>query len=58
MADDTQPCGYTVRLSAKWASLGVVCPKHGAMEIIILDSAELDAPTAEIQGAPQLKAIS
>lgn len=29
-----EPCGYTVRLSKKWAlELGAVCPAHGAMEV-------------------------
>lgn len=28
------PCGYTVRLSKKWAvELGACCPVHGAMEV-------------------------
>jgi hypothetical protein len=31
--DEFQPCGYTVRLSAKWAVLGAVCPKHGVMDV-------------------------
>jgi hypothetical protein len=35
MVDEFQPCGYTVRLSAKWAVLGAVCPKHGAMDVEI-----------------------
>ena len=35
MADEFQPCGYTVRLSAKWAVLGAMCPKHGAMNVEI-----------------------
>jgi hypothetical protein len=31
---DGQPCGYTVRLSKKWAlQLGACCPVHGAMEV-------------------------
>jgi hypothetical protein len=31
---DGEPCGYTVRLSKKWAQkLGAVCPVHGAMEV-------------------------
>lgn len=31
---DGKPCGYTVRLSKKWAQqLGAVCPAHGAMEV-------------------------
>jgi hypothetical protein len=31
---DGQPCGYTVRLSKKWAlELGACCPVHGAMEV-------------------------
>ena len=29
-----EPCGYTVRLSKKWAlELGAVCPAHGSMEV-------------------------
>lgn len=29
-----QECGYTIRLSSKWArELGAQCPKHGGMEI-------------------------
>jgi hypothetical protein len=29
-----EPCGYTVRLSGKWArKLGACCPVHGAMEV-------------------------
>jgi hypothetical protein len=32
--EDGQPCGYTVRLSKKWAlELGACCPVHGAMEV-------------------------
>ncbi|QPB08643.1 putative SprT-like protease [Burkholderia phage Mica] len=31
---DGEPCGYTVRLSKKWAQkLGACCPAHGAMEV-------------------------
>lgn len=31
---DGEPCGYTVRLSGKWArKLGACCPVHGAMEV-------------------------
>jgi hypothetical protein len=31
---DGEPCGYTVRLSKKWAlKLGACCPAHGAMEV-------------------------
>lgn len=31
---DGQPCGYTVRLTKKWAaSMGAVCPAHGPMDI-------------------------
>lgn len=34
-------CGYTVRLSKKWAlQLGACCPVHGPMEIEGLDAAE------------------
>jgi len=33
---DGKPCGYTVRLSKKWAqTLGACCPLHGPMEIDI-----------------------
>jgi hypothetical protein len=32
--DDGEACGYTVRLSKKWAvELGACCPVHGAMEV-------------------------
>lgn len=31
---DGQPCGYTVRLTKKWAlKYGACCPVHGAMEV-------------------------
>lgn len=41
---DGKACGYTVRLSRKWAlELGAACPAHGSMEIEGLD----DAPEAE-----------
>lgn len=31
---DGKPCGYTVRLSRKWAvELGANCPVHGSMEV-------------------------
>ncbi len=31
---DGEPCGYTVRLSKKWAQkLGAACPVHGSMEV-------------------------
>lgn len=34
-------CGYTVRLSKKWAlKLGAVCPEHGAMDIEGLEDCE------------------
>lgn len=34
-------CGYTVRLSKKWAKeLGAQCPQHGGMEIEGLDAGE------------------
>lgn len=37
---DPAPCGYTVRLSKKWAvELGACCPAHGAMEVEGADSA-------------------
>lgn len=32
--DDGEPCGYTVRITKKWAEqLGAQCPVHGSMEI-------------------------
>ncbi len=32
--DDGAPCGYTVRLTKKWAlKLGAACPVHGGMEV-------------------------
>ena len=32
--EDGQPCGYTVRLTRKWAvKLGAACPLHGSMEV-------------------------
>lgn len=38
---DGEPCGYTVRLSKKWAlKLGACCPVHGALEIEGLDEPE------------------
>lgn len=31
---DGKPCGYTIRLTKKWAlQLGACCPVHGAMEV-------------------------
>ena len=42
-----QPCGYTIRLSAKWALLGAVCPKHGAMALDIPEEAEEAETEAE-----------
>lgn len=36
-------CGYTVRLSKKWAQqLGACCPVHGAMEVVGADDAPGD----------------
>ena len=29
----SEPCGYTIRLSKKWAELGAVCPAHGPMQV-------------------------
>jgi hypothetical protein len=46
-ADGMQPCGYTIRLSAKWALLGAVCPKHGAMALDIPEEAEEAETEAE-----------
>jgi hypothetical protein len=38
---DGEPCGYTVRLSKKWAlKLGACCPVHGALEVEGADSGE------------------
>lgn len=38
---DGKPCGYTVRLTKKWAlQLGAACPVHGSMEIEGLDAEE------------------
>lgn len=32
--EDGQPCGYTVRLTKKWAlKFGACCPVHGGMEV-------------------------
>jgi len=40
---DGQSCGYTVRLSKKWAQqLGACCPVHGAMEVEGADDAPGD----------------
>jgi len=40
---DGQPCGYTVRLSKKWAQkLGACCPAHGALEVEGADGAPAD----------------
>lgn len=37
--EGAEPCGYTVRLSKKWAlELGAVCPVHGNMEVEGLDA--------------------
>lgn len=37
--DDGETCGYTVRLSKKWAlELGAVCPVHGNMEVEGMDA--------------------
>ncbi len=31
---EPEPCGYTIRLSKKWAKeLGAACPVHGSMEV-------------------------
>lgn len=39
--EDGTPCGYTVRLSKKWAlELGAVCPVHGNMEVEGLDDGQ------------------
>jgi hypothetical protein len=36
-----EPCGYTIRLSRKWAlKLGACCPVHGPMEIEGLEDAQ------------------
>jgi hypothetical protein len=39
-AEGMQSCGYTIRLSAKWAALGAVCPRHGAMALELPDDTE------------------
>lgn len=40
---DGEPCGYTVRLSRKWAvKLGACCPVHGALEVEGADDAPGD----------------
>lgn len=40
---DGKPCGYTVRLSKKWAlQLGACCPVHGAMEVEGLEDAQAE----------------
>lgn len=40
---DGQPCGYTIRLSKKWAlELGAACPAHGAMEVEGMDEPDQD----------------
>jgi hypothetical protein len=54
-ADDSQPCGYTVRLSAKWAVLGAVCPKHGAM-VVEIPPEPAEAEDAEPEQANELEA--
>jgi hypothetical protein len=46
------PCGYTVRLSAKWASIGAVCPRHGPMEILKPEGADPDESSPETEEAP------
>ena len=46
MANEFQPCGYTVRLSAKWATLGAICPKHGAMVVEIPEPSEAEETEA------------
>jgi hypothetical protein len=34
LGDDGEPCGYAVRISSKWISLGPPgCPKHGPMTV-------------------------
>jgi hypothetical protein len=44
--EDGQPCGYTVRLSKKWAlKLGACCPVHGAMEVDGADESGGDEDT-------------
>ena len=48
-AQDGLPCGYMIRLSAKWAVLGAVCPKHGPMVVEIPAEAEEAEP--ELQAA-------
>jgi hypothetical protein len=53
-AEGLQPCGYTIRLSAKWAALGAVCPKHGAMALDVPEDvedegAEIEAETDEVR---------
>ena len=47
MADQSQPCGYTVRLSSKWAALGAVCPKHGPMDVEIPEPDEIEQSEPE-----------
>jgi hypothetical protein len=53
--DDPQPCGYTIRLSAKWASFGAVCPKHGAMEVLIPEDPD---PDEHLDENEELAAVS
>ncbi len=45
------PCGYLVRLSAKWAALGAVCPKHGPMVVEIPAEPEAEEAEPELQAA-------
>lgn len=46
--EDGQPCGYTVRLSKKWAlKLGACCPVHGSMEVDGADESDSGDDDAE-----------
>lgn len=52
-SEDGQPCGYTIRLAAKWAALGAVCPKHGAMEVEMPENEDLGLTARTISVMPE-----
>lgn len=52
---DGDPCGYLIRLSSKWATLGAVCPKHGPMVVEIPESVE---GVVEVEEIPELMAAA
>ena len=48
-------CGYSVRISSKWAKLGALCPLHGAITVEVPNDIDDDTPDVE---APPIEAAA